>query len=47
MKLKKKVHCMNTPLPKSQEGSFDRETELLRVKSILDELKMSPALDMW
>ncbi|XP_023515693.1 uncharacterized protein LOC111779783 isoform X1 [Cucurbita pepo subsp. pepo] len=47
MKLKKRVHCINTSVPKSsQKGSFDRETELFRVKSILDELKMSPAVRM-
>ncbi|KAL0539958.1 hypothetical protein IC582_024180 [Cucumis melo] len=47
MKLKKKVHCVDASGPKSkQTSSFDKETELFRVKSILDELKTSPAVNI-
>ncbi|XP_038876924.1 uncharacterized protein LOC120069278 [Benincasa hispida] len=47
IKLKKKVHCINASVPKAkQTSSFNREAELFRVKSILDELKMSPAVNM-
>lgn len=45
--LKKKVHCINPSVSKAKRtSSFDRETELFRVKGILDELRMSPAVNM-
>lgn len=45
--LKKKVHCINPSVSKAKRtSSFDGETELFRVKGILDELRMSPAVNM-